>query len=315
MKSKDNFLFAAFTLALCLIMLICFCPVALSQTDDRLLLKEKLLEQLKDISKNLNGLMGVAAKDLINGEEILLNEDTIFPQASAIKVPILITLYREAEEGKIDLSRSFWLEEKAKTGGSGVLKELGDHTVQMSIRDLAILMILVSDNSAANIIIDLIGIERVNQSLKSWGLEKTELRRKMMDIRAAATDQENISTPREMMGLLEKLHGGELLEQKHTEEVIEIMKKPKRSNLRKLLPSNVPVADKPGGVEGAVCGIGIVYLSYRPYIVCLMTKYLKAEDEGEDAIARASRLIFDYFYRISRSNKFGRRVPPIFLKK
>jgi len=157
-------------------------------------------------------------------------------------------------------------------------------------------------------------MEKVNQSLKTWGLMKTELRRKMMDVRAAARNDENISTPFEAMTLLEKLYQGKLLNQKHTEEVIEIMKKPKRTSLRKLLPPNIPVADKPGGVEGAVCCIGIVYLPHRPYIACIMTKYLTSEEKGNEAISQVSRVIYDYFYRISRSNKFGRRVPPIFLK-
>lgn len=314
MHSKKSNYSLNSSLAIALILLLCFCSIAISQSDDGKLLKAKVLSQLKEISENLNGIMGVAAKDLISGEEIFLNQEIIFPQASSIKVPILIELFHQAEEGKVDLSSSLWLKKKAKTGGSGILNELGDDSVQMSIKDFAILMILVSDNTATNIIIDLIEMDKVNRSLKTWGLKKTELRRRMMDVRAAARNEENISTPYETMTLLEKLYRGELLNQKHAEEVIEILKKPKHTSLRKLLPPNIPVADKPGGVEGAVCCIGIVYLPHRPYIACIMTKYLISEEEGNEAISQASRVLYNYFYLISRSNKFGRRVPPIFLE-
>jgi len=303
------------TLAVALAILLFISFNAISQNNDSNLLKEKMVKQLREISTNLNGIMGIAAKDLISGEEILLNENLIFPQASSIKIPILIELYKQAEAGKIGLNRKLALGEKAKVGGSGVLKELGDNSVEMGMRDYAVLMILVSDNTATNLIIDLVGMNNVNQSLKSWGLEKTELRRKMMDIRAAARDDENISTPREAMILLEKLYREELLNEKHTADVIEILKKPKPTAIRKLLPSNIQIADKPGGVEAAVCCNGIVYLPHRPYVVCLMTKYLKSEEEGDEAIAQASLLIYDYFYRLSCSNSYGRKVPPTFIIK
>jgi beta-lactamase class A len=308
-----HFLQSTLAAALALLLFISF--TAISQNNDSSLLKEKMLNQLRDIGTNLNGIMGIAAKDLISGEEILLNENLIFPQASAIKIPILIELYKQAEAGKIDLNKKLVLEKKVKVGGSGLLKELGDNSVEMSLRDYAVLMILVSDNTATNLIIDLVGMNNVNQSLKSWGLEKTELRRKMMDIRAAARDDENISTPREAMILLEKLYRGELLNEKHTADMIEILKKPKSTAIRKLLPSNIQIADKPGGVEAAVCCNGIVYLPHRPYVVCLMTKYLKSEEEGNEAIAHASLVVYDYFYRLSCSNSYGRRVPPSFIYK
>jgi beta-lactamase class A len=315
MNTKRILHFLESTLAAALALLLFISITAASQDNDSGLLKEKMLQQLREISDNLNGIMGIAAKDLISGEEVLLNENLIFPQASSIKIPILIELYKQAEAGKIDLNKKLVLEKKVKVGGSGVLKELGDNSVEMSLRDYAVLMILVSDNTATNLIIDLLGMKNVNQSLKSQGLEKTELRRKMMDIRAAARDDENISTPREAMKLLEKLYRGELLNEKNTADVIEILKKPKPTAIRKLLPSNITIADKPGGVEAAVCCNGIVYLPHRPYVVCLMTKYLKSTEEGDEAIAQASLVIYDYFYRLSCSNKYGRKVPPSFIHK
>ena len=180
MNTKCILHFLESTLAVALAILLFISFNAISQNNDSNLLKEKMVKQLREISTNLNGIMGIAAKDLISGEEILLNENLIFPQASSIKIPILIELYKQAEAGKIGLNRKLALGEKAKVGGSGVLKELGDNSVEMGMRDYAVLMILVSDNTATNLIIDLVGMNNVNQSLKSWGLEKTELRRKMM---------------------------------------------------------------------------------------------------------------------------------------
>lgn len=94
--------------------------------------------------------LGVAALDLMTGERFAINENLVFPQASAIKVAILMEVCKQAHEGKLKRTDLRRIEKKDKTGGSGVLVELGDGTVQLSIHDLCVLMILVSDNTTTN---------------------------------------------------------------------------------------------------------------------------------------------------------------------
>jgi beta-lactamase class A len=115
--------------------------------------------------------------DLTTGERFAINENVVFSQASAIKIAILMEVCKQAHDGKFQLTDLRRIEEKDKAAGSGVLVELGDGTVQLSIHDLCVLMILVSDNTATNILIDLVGMNNMNQTLAALGLEQTRVRR------------------------------------------------------------------------------------------------------------------------------------------
>jgi beta-lactamase class A len=101
-----------------------------------------------------------------------------------------------------------WVDKTHKVGGSGVLQELGDHTSQLSIRDLGILMIVLSDNTATNMLIDLVGMENVNKTLSSLGFTQTHLQPKMINTAASGRGEENLSTPAEATRLMEILYRG-----------------------------------------------------------------------------------------------------------
>jgi len=314
-KNKNRLPLMALSLALGA--LFFFHPIIVIDAEEKepRLLREKLIARITDITDKLDGVMGLAVKDLTTGEEFLLNQNLAFPQGSSIKVAILLEVFKQAKEGKFSLQDRLWLEKKDKVGGSGVLKELGDHTVSLTIKDVAILMILVSDNTATNILIDLVGMENVNRTLRELGLTETKLQRKMMDYQAAAAEKENISTPLEMMKLLELIYQHQVLDPTSCDAMLDILTRRKSGSIRQLLPPEIEVAHKPGGIEGVVCDIGIVYLPHRPYIICAMTSYLLKSEEGSKAIAEASRMVYDYFWRLSLSIKYGRRLPPSMLHK
>lgn len=137
--------------------------------------REKTENSLREIAGNVQGALGIAALDLTSGESFAVNEHWVFPQGSAIKIPILLEVYQQAHAGKFKLTDLRWLNKTDQVGGSGVLFELGDHTSQLSIRDLGILMIVLSDNTATNMLIDLVGMENVNKTLAGLGLQQTRL--------------------------------------------------------------------------------------------------------------------------------------------
>ena len=136
-----------------------------AQDDNRTVLRRKLAAEIERVASNLDGVMGVAIKDLTSGEEILINERLVFPTGSSIKIPILIELHKQAAEGKFKLSDQRWVERKDQVGGSGVIGHFGDHTSSLSLRDLAVLMIELSDNTATNMLIDQVGMANVNRTL------------------------------------------------------------------------------------------------------------------------------------------------------
>ncbi|MBI3579614.1 MAG: serine hydrolase, partial [Ignavibacteriales bacterium] len=194
-------------------------------------------------------------------------------------------------------------------GGSGVLNELGQKSVSMSIRDYAVLMIVLSDNTATNVLIDLVGMENVNKSLRALGATKTKLQRIMMDVKAAAEGRENIGTPKEVMMVLEKLYRGEIVSKTACDDMLSILRKEKSGAIRSGLPATVELANKEGEVEGIRCDVGIVYLPDSPYIICAMTKLLAKDEDGPKIISEISRAAYSYFERKANSNQYGRRIP------
>lgn len=283
-----------------------------AQDDNRVLLRRKLTTEIEKIANNLDGIMGVAIKDLTTGEEILLNDQLTFPTGSSIKIPVLIELHKQASMGKYKLTDQRWVEKRDQIGGSGVIVNFGDHTSQLSLNDLAVLMIALSDNTATNMLIDQVGMANVNRTMDELGLKQIRLRRKMIDQAASARGDENTATSREAMTLMEKLYRGQAGSRQLSDDALKILKLRKNSPIPRLLPANVEIANKPGGIEGVACDWAVVYVPNRPYAIAVMTNY---NGEGADeAIAKVSKLAYDHFARLSRSTKYGARVPLELLK-
>jgi beta-lactamase class A len=273
-------------------------------------LHTQLQTSLNGVVERLDGVMGYAIKDLTTGETLLRLPDTVFSQASSIKLTILLELMRQAQDGKLALEEKHTLRRTEAPPGDRdpILGMLGDGTVTMTLRDLAVFMIVLSDNTATNILIDRLGIENINSGIARLGLKETKLRRRMIDLEAARRGNENVSTPREMMVLLEKVHSQQALDAAHTKEFLAILGLNKDSEFRKALPEPVSVADKPGALEGVRCDSGIIDVAGHPFILCVMSTYLKREEDGERAIEEVARLAYSYFDRLSRASAYGRII-------
>jgi beta-lactamase class A len=280
------------------------------QTVKRTVLWHKLQDQIRDIDQKLDGVMGLALKDLTSGEEFLINGDEIMPQASSIKIAILANLYLQAQQGKLKLSDEYTVRKEDLVPGSDIMLGLTPGVTRLTLRDLATMMVAVSDNSATNVLIERAGPENVNAMLEALGLHGTRLRRKMMDLKAAAEGRENVSTPREMMTLLETIYRGKLLNKEMTRDFIRMLSTHKESAMLQGLPDDAAAANKPGELEAVRNDSGIVMVKNRPYILCVMTSYLKDEREGSAAIRRIAGLTYSYFDRVGRASEYGRVVSP-----
>jgi beta-lactamase class A len=187
------------------------------------------------------------------------------------------------------------LDRSKAVGGAGVLAEMGTPT--LSIRDYAVLMVTLSDNTATNVLIDRLGMDAITKRLQGLGLAATKLRRHMMDAAAARRGDENVSTPDDLARLLQAMPA----------EGIELLKKPKESRLRRALPPGVAAADKPGELDGVRVDAGIVYAKNRPFVFCVMTTFLREEVEGERAIEEIARAAYEYYSRLG-NGPLGRRI-------
>src|SRR5262249_7759723 len=184
----------ALTLALCLSLA--------AQATKQQLLWQKLESSISDTDRELDGVLGVYVEDLASGEHYSLHADQVFAQASSIKIAVLAELYRQAGQGKLKLADLYTVNSADLVADSYIMNGLTPGITRITLRDLATMMVAVSDNSATNVLIDRVGMENVNALLDSLSLSHTRLRRKMMDVQAAAQGRENISTPSEMASLL-----------------------------------------------------------------------------------------------------------------
>ena len=276
----------------------------------------------------VGGTVGVAAHKLGTSEQIMLNPDTVFPTASSFKVVLLYTLYRLADAGTVDLGARVALEERHRVPGSGVLQDL-DAGAVLTVKDIATLMIVMSDNSATDMTYDLVGREAVQQSLDRldmphthlplgcWGilaglrdldpndpdLTYAELKRRLgeeegsWDCAALAeTPENNVSTPRDMLRLMEGINAGEGLSAGSRAAVIDILLRQKISDrIPALLPFGVRAAHKTGSVKGVRNDVGLIFAGETTYALALMSKGAQDEYEVTQLLARISRAIYDAF--------------------
>jgi beta-lactamase class A len=274
------------------------------------LLWQKLESSIRDIDQHLDGVMGVAIEDLTTGDHFFLHEDEVFAQASSIKITVLANLYLQAQQGKLKLTDLYTVQSSDLVPDSDIMNGLTPGVTRVTLRDLATMMVAVSDNAATNVLIDRVGMQNVNAMLDPLGLAHTRLRRKMMDLEAAKEGRENISTPREMMTLLDAIYRGKVLDKDSTADFFKMLSTNKESFLPRDLPPDVKIANKPGELEAVRNDSGIVFVEGRPYVICVMTAFLRNERDGEEAISKVSLDAFRMFDRLSRATEFGRVVSP-----
>lgn len=244
---------------------------------------------LKRYEKKFPGILGAAAGT--PGENLAgLRATEQFPAASLIKVPILIYLLKEADSQKINLQETILLKKEDKVGGSGILFELHDG-LALSWLDVATLMIVVSDNTATNLLMDRFGIPNIQSWIEGLGLKKTLIARKLMV--APDAPPANFTSPNDMFVLFRKLLGGEILSSDHTKLALEILSRQQyNEKIPLFLPKDTKVAHKTGEIDGVRHDCGIIDPENRKIILCLLTKDLKDELGADRALAELSLEVY-----------------------
>jgi beta-lactamase class A len=296
----------------CVFLLVsaCVAQSAAPSAGKQQILWQKLESQIQEIDQHLDGVMGIAIEDLTTGDHFFLHESEVFAQASSIKITVLANLYLQAGQGKLNLTDLYTVQSADLVPDSDIMNGLTPGVTRVTLSDLATMMVAVSDNSATNVLIDRVGMQNVNALLDSLGLTHTRLRRKMMDLEAAKQGRENISTPREMMQLLDAIYHGKVLNKESTADFFKMLSTGKASFIPRDLPPDLKVANKPGELEAVRNDSGIVFVEGRPYVICVMTGYLRNERDGEDAISKVSLATWRMFDRLSRATEYGRVVSP-----
>lgn len=252
-----------------------------------------LEEKIKNYIKTQEGNVAVAVKDLKSNMKIRINGDMKFPSASTIKVFIMSELFNKINEGAYKLDDKIEITEEMKTDGDGILKELNcGH--KFTIKEICTLMIILSDNMATNILINMLGMDNINYTIKNLGMKKTKLQRKMMDSQAAKEGRDNFTTADDLSHVLELMYNGKDVNKTYSDMMLDILKKQQvRGRLDLYLPEETIIAHKTGDLDNLEHDGGIVYLPDREYIICILTNKVKSNKEGREIIGSISKMVYD----------------------
>lgn len=254
-----------------------------------------LQDSVQAILGSVPATFGIAACHLSGDEAVFINEHEVFPSASVIKVPMLVEIMFQRDEGRLSLDEMFTLLDELKVSGSGVLKELHDG-LRVTLRDLAVLMTITSDNTATNLVMDRIGIDNVNQRMRSLGLKTIILARRMYDWEAQRHGRENLISAHEMMLLLRWIAEGRISSKSTSDEILDIMARQQyRDKIPLLLPEGTRVANKTGSITRVTNDVGVVYTPDGPYVVCALAKDVDNVLQTERAIAEVSLAIYKHY--------------------
>lgn len=249
----------------------------------------------KEILTQINGLQGEAAviiEDLRSGERIEINPGRTFPAASLIKLPILLRLFRMVEENGLRLDERVVLSEEERVGGFGILKDLGNGLAP-SIRDLAVLMIVMSDNIATNLLIRRLGMDEINQEIRSIGMTGTALRREMMDAAAKARGLDNETTAEDTAKVLKAI-----LNHRRRGEMLDILLRQQCNNkLPARMGEDVKFAHKTGDLPGTEHDAGILISGGQEALVVVLTAQLGDNQDGIRLNQEIGAALYHYFIK------------------
>ncbi|BAD39900.1 serine hydrolase [Symbiobacterium thermophilum] len=262
---------------------------------------------LNALVAGFSGTMGVWARSLQTDEVIQVGaSDDTFPSASTIKLAIFYEVMRQAGEGRLDLSEPRELRTEDKVPGCGVLRDLSPG-IRLPLRDLATLMMIISDNTASNMCIDAVGIESVNRSMDELGLTGLRLRWKFFG--APAGQPVNAAVPSQLGRLMDMIVRRQVLTPEACDEMLRVMKQVQSPYAARYLPGGSQydrppegpvIAAKFGSITGCRHEVGAVWKGGRGFVFSVMTKDCKDERRVEDnegvlAVGRAVAILYRHF--------------------
>ena len=298
--------------------MICHVTEIVTLTDPTAALGQALLEVEAD-----GAVVGVSATHLVTGRHIGHREDELFGLASVIKLPVLVTLYEEVIEARADLRERVTYRATDKVPGSGVLQDLDDG-LTLTLRDLAVLMITVSDNTAAEMLTDRLTKPRIEAAMARYGLGSIRmplgvraLLYELVDLdhtkpgqydearallrasagsggRAVVPDQTDRASARDLCRLMEMIGKREILDEASCDDILDILRRNKSdSRIPALLPKATVVAHKTGTIRGVRNDVGIVYAPSGAYAVAILSRGLPSDIRSDVRIAEVSLKVFE----------------------
>jgi beta-lactamase class A len=250
-------------------------------------MKADILNQIREIP----GKIGFYYKNLVTGETWELNASLPLLAASVIKIPVLTEAFFRFESGEAQKSETYRIREEDKLPSCGALSYL--HTgLEVTFEDLCTLMIILSDNTAANLLIKKFGIDAINRRMRGLGLNATTVNRLLFDSEEAAKGKENYISAAEIGKLLEQMYRGTLVSPGASEQMLDILKNQRlNGKMPFFFTKKVPIAHKTGEDDGITHDVGIVYAP-QPFVVCFCSNEVDVP-RFERAIQNITKTLYD----------------------
>ena len=222
--------------------------------------------------------------------------DKKIPSASIIKIPILLALLEAVEKEELSLEDPYRLRNQDKVGGAGEL-QFAPEGSQLTYRTLAGEMIRISDNTATNVLIDQLGMERIQEWLQARGFTATQLNRKMMDFAAIEQGKQNYTSPEEINQILLMLHDSTSVSPETAAAARQLLTACEdRQTLPALLPKNLEIAHKTGTLDYVRGDAGIIF-GKRALVISVFVEHFQEIEEVEKIIAEIGRLAYEIYGR------------------
>jgi beta-lactamase class A len=268
---------------------------------------ESLEARLRPLIDGFQGRVAIAVKHLDTGEVFLWHENDPMPTASLIKFPVMVEAYRQAAENGLDLKKSVTLEKEDKVPGSGILTYHFSDGATFPLRDAVHLMIVYSDNTATNLVLDEIGIPSTARTMEALGYPNTKIHSKVFRRDTSAFPERSkrfglgSTTALEMLRLCQALHKGELVNKAASEEMLKHMLAcDDKDKFPRFLPPGTKLAYKTGSVDGTRTAAGILTTRRGPVALCVLSAEhadgrFVPDNAGNRLCADVAKVVYDYY--------------------
>jgi len=262
---------------------------------DQSILNERIKSEVANLDNSTSANYTVAFMDLKSKDYMSYNSRKV-NSASVIKIFIMIEAYRQIEAGVLNENEDIVLRDYMKVGGSGILAREEDGTSQ-KIENLIDLMMTQSDNTAANMLIDKLGMDNINKTIGVLGMNDTVLSRKMMDQNAINNGIQNYTSVNDLCKVLKMLYNGECINKEYDSKMLDIMKRHQNSTkIPNSLPNTVLVSHKSGEFTGVENDAGIVFTDKGDYILCILSDNGNSGEQISN-INKISKMVYDEFLK------------------
>lgn len=285
--------------------LICFLFIAFAAGPA--FAQSKLESRLKPLIDAHEGQVAVAVKHLETGETFIHRDAEPMPTASLIKFPVMVEAYRQSAEGKVDLAKMVTLTKEDKVQGSGILTTHFSAGATFSVRDAIRLMIVYSDNTATNLVLDQIGLPATSKYMEELGFPNTKIHAKVFrrDTSIAPDRSQKFglgsTTAADMVKLLELLHQKKLVNETACADMLDHMLRCEdREKFPRFLPAGTKIAHKTGSVDAVRTNAGIIFSPAGPIALCVLTNENKdkrwvIDNAGNKLCADVAKAVYDHF--------------------